>query len=454
MGIKSVWGGLTAPIYIIGPKEELGKYGATEEDRLRQFKVYQEHGYIGFISDISACFFIRTVLSLIYGFQNICYYTCDKIEEMSDSEKMNIFKSDVIILGGPLANTIYQIGNKYKDVNNVFSVNTSDNEDSISVEKDDIINHDWLSNPIFLPKGKYIIKKSVKINNEDFCTITDSENRVKIYQDHGVFFKRKNPYDNKRYVFFIAGFRAPGTQAASASSVSTAMNELYDFYNSPQEPYDTLTVVTRIRGAKSLPLIKPHEENLIKIVHPFKSNVECSNMTCVLTSADVFRETVFADIDSVEVQSIDTEKNINIREKNDYMIVEDELEGKISQIIEEKDYEQIHDLLEKYDERALNKFYEYTENGKIDIKSTDGKRIWKSVISYNDKCSDDEMYSILSRLVEISRTRFQKYIHDIIYDALYAINGGVNGDFESGYWAANKYERYSLARSIKKLDIR
>jgi len=299
IGVDFVWADLTPPIYIIGPSVMVHRYNIGDKELGGLFNRLLQHGAVEFFADMSACTTIRTVLSLYYGFGDVNYYAADNLQDMTTPEKLNILKHDIVLIGGPFANPIHteilRDKSEYKEIQEAFA-RIDDDQDIIDVLETGIINHRWLLDPIFLPKGRYKIMRSVNIEGRKFCTITGTENDVEIYQDHGLFLKRTNPFDYRKHIFLIAGSRSAGTQAAAVSSVSRAMDILYE---PGHESPDDLTVVARIRGSKSNPEIRPRYKNLVKIVHPLPSE-EYDNTDCITLVADHILGSMISPAHSVE----------------------------------------------------------------------------------------------------------------------------------------------------------
>jgi hypothetical protein len=128
------------------------------------------------------------------------------------------------------------------------------------------------------------------------------------------------------------------------------------------------------------------------------------------------------------------------------------VEEEIDKILRERSYENLNGMLEVDRENVLDLLCKKTEEGEISLRTEEGKQIWQNVLKFHaDRYGEKEIDSIYPRLAECSRTEFQRHIHELIYDALFAVNGGANADFDAGYWAADKYAKYSLNRRIKKL---
>ena len=92
-----------------------------------------------------------------------------------------------------------------------------------------------------------------------------------------------------------------------------------------------------------------------------------------------------------------------------------------------------------------------TRQGKIDLNTSEGRDIWRNVIKFH-KDQNQNIDPIYSKLAECSRNERQKRLHNLIYDALFSINGGMNASFEAGYWAADKYAKHSLEKRKRKLQ--
>jgi hypothetical protein len=128
-----------------------------------------------------------------------------------------------------------------------------------------------------------------------------------------------------------------------------------------------------------------------------------------------------------------------------------DIEKEIDNILKEKNYLKINELLNQNKEKVVDILCKKTHQGKIDLNTSEGRDIWRNVIKFH-KDQNQNIDPIYSKLAECSRNERQKRLHNFIYNALFAINGGMNASFEAGYWAADKYAKYSLEKKKRKLQ--
>jgi len=128
-----------------------------------------------------------------------------------------------------------------------------------------------------------------------------------------------------------------------------------------------------------------------------------------------------------------------------------DIEKEIDNILKEKNYLKINELLDQDKEKVIDILCKKTRQGKIDLNTNEGQDIWRNVIKFH-KDQNQNVDPIYSKLAECSRNERQKRLHNFIYNALFAINGGMNASFEAGYWAADKYAKYSLEKRKRKLQ--
>jgi len=125
------------------------------------------------------------------------------------------------------------------------------------------------------------------------------------------------------------------------------------------------------------------------------------------------------------------------------------LETEIDGILCRKTYEDLYNVLKRDRENALDILYKRTEEKVIDLKTEDGKEIWKIIIQFHkSEGYAGEIDSICSKLTEYSETKFDK----VIYDILFTINASVNADIRAGFWLADKFTNHRKKKCRKTLE--
>jgi len=135
------------------------------------------------------------------------------------------------------------------------------------------------------------------------------------------------------------------------------------------------------------------------------------------------------------------------------------LETEIDSILRDKTYEELESVLKRDRENALGILYKRTKEKVINLKTEDGKKIWKIIMQFHkSEGYEEKIDSICSKLAEYSETKFYNIIYDIlltkfdriIYDILFTINAGVNADIRAGFWLADKFANHRKEKWKKK----
>lgn len=124
------------------------------------------------------------------------------------------------------------------------------------------------------------------------------------------------------------------------------------------------------------------------------------------------------------------------------------MEQEIENIFREAHYEKLYDVLASDRKAVLDILCRRTAKGDIGLDTDDGKQIWRTVVDFHSDNYQKELNSVYSRLADCSGNALLKSIHVFIYNALFAISGGVTADVEAGYWAADRYVRHILSRQL------
>jgi hypothetical protein len=126
------------------------------------------------------------------------------------------------------------------------------------------------------------------------------------------------------------------------------------------------------------------------------------------------------------------------------------MEQEIENIVREGPYERLYDVLASDRKTVLDVICRRTAKGDISLDTDDGKQVWRIVVNFHSDNYQKELNSVYSRLADCSGNALLKGIHGFIYNALFAVSGGVTADVEAGYWAADRYARHLLSRQLFK----
>jgi len=407
-----VWGGLKTPIYIIGPKGSVarGESGDIEDND----KHFLRYGEIGFVADVKARSFIQTALALIYGFQNVISLSSDQVINMRDIDRDKILRSDIILMGGAIANPIYKDyfiyheSNSYNDIKHIFD---SKEEQNIEYIKEELIS-----------------VMSMTIGGRDFHTITSKSEPARIYQDHGVFAKRVNMYNEERHVYFIAGYRAPGTKAAAAISVCNAMDELYQKRKEDNALSNSITVVAMILGSGNSPIIDAIDENLIKMVYPIES-ADYSNEVSVKEQNDLLLDNM------IKVVS-----KGHTKDPLDEQIAGNDLNSIIDELVrsDEISNQRVQELIRNNENGFLNTLFDktlsiYRTRDKVRIIKI--KKIWGKITEHYGKDSNKTKI-IYKKLGSQIVSKFSKELDSLFEDLTFGFLG--IGSLNIGYKIAKE----------------
>lgn len=119
-----------------------------------------------------------------------------------------------------------------------------------------------------------------------------------------------------------------------------------------------------------------------------------------------------------------------------------DLETNITQIIEQQKYDLIPSVILEYGDKALAVFYQKTEEGKLNIKSREGRYIWRQIIVQYKEDID----KINDIYYELGKETLDKYLEAVVWGVTSVLMG-----YKSSYEMVKRSTRKRRIKRGKKL---